>query len=245
MNIAVIFAGGIGQRMKTSKKPKQFLELHNKPIIIYTLEHFQKHEQIDAIVIACIEEWIPYLEKIIDRYSINKVKKIVPGGKTGQLSIYNGLLAAKEIATDGKNIVLIHDGVRPIINEDVISNNIKSVISNGSAITSSLVKETVIIANSDGTIQNVINRQESRIAKAPQSFWLDDILEIHERAKEDGIIDFIDSCTMMHAYGFSLTMIEGPYENIKITTPDDFYTVRALLDAKENEQIYIDSEAEI
>jgi len=90
MNIGVIFAGGVGSRMHSKDKPKQFLEMHNKPIIIHTLEHFEKNEDIDAVVIACVEEWIPYLNELVNKYRINKVKRIVPGGETGQLSIYNG-----------------------------------------------------------------------------------------------------------------------------------------------------------
>ena len=240
MNIGVIFAGGIGQRMKTTKRPKQFLEMHGKPIIIYTLEIFEQHPEIDAIVVACVQDWIPYLEELLARFHITKVKKVVPGGDTGQMSIYNGLAAAKEVAGDEKSIVLIHDGVRPLINADVITNNIQSVKEHGSAITSAVVKETIMVVKDDNSIDYVPDRSHSRVAKAPQSFWLEDILSVHQRAQQEGIFDFIDSCTMMKHYGYNLYLIDGPYENIKITTPDDFYTMRALLDAQENAQIYID-----
>ncbi len=240
MNIGVIFAGGIGQRMKTTKRPKQFLEMHGKPIIIYTLEIFEQHPEIDAIVVACVQDWIPYLEELLARFHITKVKKVVPGGDTGQMSIYNGLAAAKEVAGDEKSGVLIPDGVRPLINADVLTNNIQSVKEHGSAITSAVVKETIMVVKDDNSIDYVPDRSHSRVAKAPQSFWLEDILSVHQRAQQEGIFDFIDSCTMMKHYGHNLYLIDGPYENIKITTPDDFYTMRALLDAQENAQIYID-----
>jgi len=240
MNIGVIFAGGIGQRMKTTKRPKQFLEMHGKPIIIYTLEIFENHPEIDAIVVSCVADWIPYLNELLERFRITKVKKVVHGGETGQMSIYNGLVAAKEIAGEEKSIVLIHDGVRPLIDGTVITNNIESVKANGSAITSAIVKETIMVVKDDNSIDYVPDRAHSRVAKAPQSFWLHEILEVHYRAQKEGIKDFIDSCTMMKFYGHNLFLIDGPYENIKITTPDDFYTMRALLDAKENAQIYID-----
>lgn len=107
MNIAVIFAGGVGSRMHSKDRPKQFLEMYNKPIIIHTLEHFERHEQIDAIVVVCIKEWIPYLNELLYRFRIEKVKKVVPGGSTGQLSIYNGLTAAKELSNGEKSIVLM------------------------------------------------------------------------------------------------------------------------------------------
>lgn len=238
MNIAVIFAGGTGTRMHSKDKPKQFLEIHNRPIIIHTLDIFNNCEQVDAIVISCIESWIPYLEKLIYKYRIDKVKKIVGGGNTGQLSIYNGLCAAKNISDNKNNIVLIHDGVRPFITDDLIVRNIESVKKYGSAITTSVVKETILVVNEDGFISNVPERANSRLAKAPQSFWLDEIYSVHQKALSEGKDDFIDSCTMMQHYGHSLYLVDGSYENIKITTPDDFYSMRAFLDARENAQLY-------
>lgn len=244
MNIAVIFAGGTGTRMHSKDRPKQFLEIHNKPIIIHTLEVFNSCEQIDAIVISCIEAWITHLEKLIYKFRIDKVKKIVSGGKTGQLSIYNGLCAAKEISDGSNDIVMIHDGVRPLIDSNLIEKNIESVKLHGSAITTSIVKETILVVNEDGFISNVPERANSRLAKAPQSFWLDELYNVHQQALSDGREDFIDSCTMMQHYGHSLYLVDGSYENIKITTPDDFYTMRAFLDAKENAQLYGYSEQE-
>lgn len=238
MNIAIIFAGGTGTRMHSKDRPKQFLEIHNKPIIIHTLEVFNSCDQIDAIVISCIEEWIPHLKKLIYKYRIDKVKKIVGGGKTGQISIYNGLCASKELSKSDSDIVMIHDGVRPLIDSDLIVRNIESVKKHGSAITTSAVKETILVVNDNGFIGSVPERENSRLAKAPQSFYLNDILAAHKKALSDGIDNFIDSCTMMQHYGYSLYLVDGSYENIKITTQDDFYTMRAILDAKENAQLY-------
>lgn len=239
MNIAVIFAGGVGSRMHSRQKPKQFLEMYNKPIIIHTLEHFQRNPMIDAVVVVCIENWIPYLNDNLYKFRIEKVKKVVPGGKTGQLSIYNGLKAAKEVANNEKSIVLIHDGVRPLITEELITDNIESVKKYGSAITTAKVKETILVVNdADSSIDYVPSRNNSRVAKAPQSFWLDDILSVHEKAQAKGEYEWIDSCTMMQEYGFKMHLIDGPSQNIKITTPEDFYTMRAILEAQENAQIY-------
>ena len=240
MNIAVIFAGGSGQRMRSGDIPKQFLNLHQKPIIIYTLEIFERHPDIDAIVVACKEDWIAHLEELVYKYRIDKVKKIVPGGATGQMSIYNGLKAAEETANGEESVVLVHDGVRPLINEETITKNIESVKAHGSAITTAIVKETILVVDEDESIREVPDREKSRVAKAPQSFWLADILAMHEKAQSEGILNFIDSCTMMKHYGHPLYLVDGPYENIKITTPDDFYTMRALLDAKEDAQLYRD-----
>lgn len=238
MNIAVIFAGGSGQRMHTRDIPKQFLEMHKKPIIIYTLEIFEKHPEIDAIVIACKEDWIPYLNDLLYKFRIEKVRKVVPGGETGQMSIYNGLVVAEEICNGENAVVLIHDGVRPLINEKLISDNIASVKKNGSAITTGVVQETIMVVTEKGEIAYVPDRAHSRVAKAPQSFWLNDILIAHQNAQDERKLDFIDSCTMMKYYNYDLFLVDGPLENIKITTPSDYYIMRALLDAQENEQLF-------
>lgn len=238
MNIGVIFAGGVGKRMNSRVKPKQFINVYGKPIIIHTLEIFENHEEIDAIVVACLESWIPYLDELLKKFNIHKVVKVVPGGASGQESIYNGLVAAEEVAAGEKSIVLIHDGVRPLINEKTISDNIASVKEHGSAITSVKVKETVLVVSEDNSIDSVPKREDTRLARAPQSFYLDEILAAHRKSMEEHLPGFIDSCSLMQHYGKKLYLIEGPQENIKITTPDDFYTMRALLDAKEEAQIY-------
>lgn len=237
MNIAVIFAGGVGKRMNSKDRPKQFLLVHGKPIIVHTIELFEYHEQIDGIIVVCVNNWIPYMEEMKYRYRLDKIGKIVPGGETGQLSIYNGLCAAEELYGVKENIVLIHDGVRPLINDKTITDNIESVKANGSAITCKLATETVILVDKDSKVCEVPSREASRMAQAPQSFWLNDILDVHRNALADGRKNMIDSCTMMRTYGKDLSVVIGPTENIKITTPDDFYTFRALYDAKENEQL--------
>ncbi|KLK61316.1 2-C-methyl-D-erythritol 4-phosphate cytidylyltransferase [Streptococcus agalactiae] len=236
MNIGVIFAGGVGRRMNTKGKPKQFLEVHGKPIIVHTIDIFQNTEAIDAVVVVCVSDWLDYMNNLVERFNLTKVKAVVAGGETGQMSIFKGLEAAEQLATDDA-VVLIHDGVRPLINEEVINANIQSVKETGSAVTSVRAKETVVLVN-DSKISEVVDRTRSFIAKAPQSFYLSDILSIERDAISKGITDAIDSSTLMGMYNRELTIVEGPYENIKITTPDDFYMFKALYDARENEQIY-------
>ena len=238
MNTAVIFAGGVGKRMHAKDIPKQFLKMHDKPIIVHTLELFEDHPEIDAIVVACVSNYIGYMNELVRKYNLKKVQKIVPGGKSGQESIFNGLKAAEMIGNRDKDIVLIHDGVRPLINAKTIRDNIESVQKYGSAITSVRAKETIIVVDDNETIKSVNDRAHSRLARAPQSFYLKDILKAHEKSIADNKLDFIDSCSMMTYYGKKLHLVDGPQENMKITTPDDFYTMRALLDAKENAQSY-------
>lgn len=237
MNIAVIFAGGSGTRMNTTDKPKQFLLVHGKPIIVHTIELFEAHEEIDGIVVVCIKDWIPYMRELVYRYRLDKVKNIVPGGDTGQLSIFNGLKAARETFGEKDNIVLIHDGVRPLIDSKTISDNIQSVKKYGNAITCTVAKETVVLVDEENRVNEVPSREHSRFAKAPQSFWLSDIYEAHKKSMDMGEVNVIDSCTMMRNFGKELNVVIGPNENIKITTPDDFYIFRALYDARENQQL--------
>lgn len=237
MNIAVIFAGGTGTRMKTKDKPKQFLMVHGKPIIVHTIEQFEYHDEIDGIIVVCIENWIPYMEEMQYRYRLDKIGKIVPGGSTGMMSIHNGLLAAAECYGEEDNIVLIHDGVRPLIDKETISANIASVKKYGSAITCTVAKETVVLVENEENVSDIPSRENSRLAKAPQSFWLRDILGAQNRAIAEGYTNVIDSCTLMRKYGKPLHVVIGSSDNIKITTPDDFYIFRALYDARENQQL--------
>lgn len=234
-NIAVIFAGGSGERMKTVSKPKQFLEFRGKPIIIYTLELFDNHPDIDGIIVVCIEPWIPFLQKQLKKFEITKVSRIVPGGPTGQISIFNGLKAANEIY-DNNATVLIHDGVRPLITEKTISDNVTMVAEKGNCITCVPTTETFVVKSENGF--SIPNRENSFIARAPQSFILKDILEAHNKAKTDGFDRFIDSCTLMSHYGYKLNLVYGPVENIKITTPSDFFIFKTMVEIRENQQIF-------
>ncbi len=238
MNIALIFAGGIGKRMNTTGIPKQFLKLYGKEIIVYTLEIFENNKNIDGIVISCLKEKIDDLKRIIEKNNLKKVVSIIPGGNTGQESIYNGL---KEIEKrySKKDIVLIHDGVRPLINNDTIDDNINLVKEKGNAITTAPAIETIVrLENENNIIKDIFNRSECFMARAPQSFILNDILDAHEKAIIDKKDDFIDSASIMTYYGYSLNIINGPSENIKITTPSDFYIFKAILDMKENLNIF-------
>lgn len=237
LNIALIFAGGTGQRMNTKSVPKQFLQLHGKPLIIYTLEQFQNHADIDGIVISCLKTHMDYMRNLVDKYGITKVGKVVPGGETGQESIYHGLKAARELYPED-SIVLVHDGVRPMIDEETITKNIESVKQYGNAVTVTPAIETVTIDNNDNRLGQIVKRSRCQIAKAPQSFYLKDLLDAHEKARTEHKMDYVDSVSLMQHYGYDLYTVEGKPENIKITTPMDFYIFRAMEDARENSQIF-------
>lgn len=237
MNIAIIFAGGTGQRMNTKTRPKQFLELHGKPILVYTLEQFQRHSEIDGIILVSLAGWISYCKELIEQYRLYKVTSVVPGGGTGQESIYHGLQEAASFYPED-SVVLIHDGVRPLIDQDTISKAIHCTQDNGSAVTVAPATETITLGGDDHLVGEIIDRKRCQLAKAPQCFRLGDILNAHRKARDEGRLDFIDSACLMRHYGYSLFTVEGPMENIKITTPYDFYLFRAIADARENSQIF-------
>lgn len=238
MNIALIFAGGTGQRMNTRTLPKQFLELHGKPIIIYTLEVFDRIDEIDAIVVVCVDGWHDYLRRMLKKFGIEKVAAIVGGGATGQDSIRNGIdcIAGR---WPGDSIVLIHDGVRPLIDAETIRACIDCARKNGNAVTVAPAVETVTIAGPEpGLVGEIIERKRCSMAKAPQCYRLEDLTRVEARADADGRHDFIDTATMMNHYGYPLYTVTGSQMNIKITNPTDFYIFRAIVDAMENSQIF-------
>lgn len=238
MNIAVIFAGGTGQRMGAGI-PKQFLEINGKPIIIHTLELFETHTEIDKIYIAMLEEYIPYMRKLIEKFAIKKVAGIVPGGDSGQDSIYRGLKAAAA-ENPGDSVVLIHDGVRPYVSYETISRNIAGVKEHGNAITCTACYETILMSTTGKTVDRVPYRKDTYAAQAPQSFVLGEIIEAHDvvRSSETGYDNLVDSCTLIKSIGREAYMVEGNRGNIKVTTPEDVYMYRALIQYKENEQAF-------
>jgi len=239
MNIALIFAGGTGIRMNSNAKPKQFLRIHEKPVLIYTLEHFENHEEIDNICIVCLTGWINELKRMLKLYEITKVKWIVKGGNTSQESVFNGLSAIyADTSKPKETVVLIHDGVRPLIDGELITKCIDSVKKHGSAITVTSIGETIVNTNQNDVIENIKERSIHKFARAPQCFFLEDIYTIHKKSKENGINGILDSATLMHQNGHPLFAVNGPEKNIKITTPIDYYIFKALLNAEEDAQVF-------
>ena len=224
MNVALIFAGGVGSRMGL-KTPKQFLKINGVPIIVLTLMNFQNHKDIDGICVVTLKE-----------YKLDKVVSVVSGGKTGQDSIYNGLCEInKKYAKD--TTVLIHDGVRPIITDKVISDNIEAVKKYGNAITCKQCIETIITIKNQTQVDEVIDRANSLTAQAPQSFILREILEAHENMRKDNpnYDGVIDSCTLMRLNGKELHTIMGNVDNLKVTTKNDYLSVKAIVENQDIE----------
>lgn len=236
MTSALIFAGGTGIRMSTSAKPKQFLELHGKPVIVYTLEHFETHPEVDNIVVVCLESWIGELRHLLRQYALEKISSIVPGGETGDRSIYNGLQALEGVCKPD-DIVLIHDGVRPLINADLISRNIAKAKECGNAITVEAVTESVVrLEQNEGRVVAIPPRLEMFSAKAPQTFRYSLIWDLYKRARRDGKMP-LDASHLCGMYNVEMFTVRSCPNNLKITTPADYYIFRALYEAMENEQI--------
>ncbi len=238
MNIAIIFAGGSGVRMG-SGIPKQFLEINGKPVIVHTLQLFQYHDEIDKIYISVLEDYIGYMQELVDEYRLHKTAAIIPGGLTAQDSIYNALKKA-ESENPKDSIVLLHDGVRPFVSYEVISNNIAGVKKSGNAITCTACYETILLSRDGECVESVPYRKDTFAAQAPQSFYLKDILAAHDevRKRPERYENMVDACTIIRSQGIEAHMVPGNRGNIKVTTPEDVYMFRALLQYKENEQAF-------
>lgn len=239
MSIAVIFAGGSGTRMNTKGIPKQFLRIHGKPIIIHTLEKFEQHELIQDIIVVSPKKYINLTKKILLEFKINKVRSIVAGGETAQESIFNGLNEAfNKSKSNPDQIVLIHDGVRPFIDEDLITRNIEVTKQRGSAISVVPAIETIVHADdSSDEISRFSDRASSYYARAPQTFFLRDIYDLYIKAKEEGFNTSIDSASLAARYNKKLHTVFCNPTNIKITTKVDFYLARTLFLIEEDGQL--------
>lgn len=237
MNIAIIFAGGTGQRFSNESIPKQFVEVEGKPIIVHTLEIFQYHSKIDKIYISILPEYFSTMTELVDRHKLSKVAGIINGGETAQHSIYNALTLAQQ-ENPKNSIVLIHDGVRPIVDSDVITRNIENTEKFGNSITCTPCYETILISNDGTSPDEVPYRKNTYAAQAPQCFYINEIIQAHNEIRKINpkYIDMIDSCTIFHTLNKKTYMTQGNFGNIKITTPRDLYILEALLKYKEGEK---------
>ncbi len=227
MNIALIMAGGTGNRTG-NKIPKQFVTINGKPVIIHTLQAFQNHPAIDAICVVCLDGWHEILAKYAQQYNITKLKHITSGGATNHESIYKGLtkLSAHYSADD---IVLIHDAVRPLVSADIISDNIRTVITKGNAITCIPCTEAILQSQDGISANKSIPRETLQRTQTPQGFKLHDILAAHKRAQALNMPPSTASCTLMASLGLPVHISVGAERNIKITNDEDFELVSVLL----------------
>lgn len=231
--IALLTAGGSGTRMK-QEIPKQFLTINERPVIIYTLEAFQKHSGVDVIIVACKEGWENVLEAYAKQFNITKLKHIVAGGETGQQSIYNALMELEK-HYDGDDIVLIHDGNRPMVSEEIISDCIAVTIEKGCAITAIPCQEAVFDSEDGVESCRSYPRERLKRTQTPHGFRLADICSLHRRALEAGITESVAACTMKVELGEKIYFSTGSEKNIKLTTVEDIDIFKALLKSKRSD----------
>ncbi|EHK0269548.1 2-C-methyl-D-erythritol 4-phosphate cytidylyltransferase [Campylobacter coli] len=228
MNIALIIAGGIGARMNQSI-PKQFMSINDKPIIIYTLEKFEKHPAIDEIVVVSLNGWENLLLSYAKQFKITKLRYITKGGASGQESIKNGILKLKEFYSDD-DIVLIHDAIRPNVSEEIISDAIRVINEKGSAVSVIPCNEAMLVSNDDGiNSRQTYDRQKLKRTQTPQGATLKALKNLHDKAEKMGIKDSVATCTLMIETGGEIYFSIGSEKNIKITTMDDIDIFKALL----------------
>jgi len=231
MNIGLIIAGGVGARMKTTT-PKQFLSVKGKPVIVYTLEAFQKNSSIDAIAVVCLIGWEDILIKYAKKYGIDKLKWITPGGDTGMESLRNGMKVLRDNC-DGDDIIVIHDAVRPLISDNIINANIAGVVQFGTAITCVPTTEALLYSEDGETSNKVIDRKFIARTQTPQSLRLNKFIWAHEEAVKRGITDTVATCTLLVDLGETVNFVPGEQTNFKITTSDDIDLMDAFLTAEE------------
>jgi len=233
MNIGLIIAGGVGARMQQDI-PKQFINVYDKPVIVYTLEAFQNHPEIDAIEVVCLDGWHDVLKAYAKQFGIAKLENVVSGGDVGQSSIRNGLYDIFERHNDKNDIVLIHDAIRPMVSEQIISDNIRICREMGNAITVVPCTAAMLKTYDSVSSEEQVSRDNLKITQTPQTFFIHDIVDAHKEALEKGITNSVASCTMYIELGRKLHMTLGSEKNLKLTTAEDIEIFKALLKAKKD-----------
>lgn len=239
MNIALIIAGGSGVRMNQDI-PKQFLNVNDRPVIVYTLEAFQKHSDIDAIGVVCIDGWETILSAYAKQFGITKLKHIIPGGECGQASIRNGVMELEK-HYGAEDIVLVHDAIRPMVSQEIISDAIVKAQKYGSAIASIPCAEAMLITEEEEGVlgaRESFPREKLIRTQTPQAFPIGKICDLHRRALKAGVVNSVASCTLMIEMGEKVYYSAGSEKNIKLTTTEDIDVFKALLQAKQSEWLH-------
>jgi len=203
--------------------PKQFIEVEGVPILVHTLRRFQESSGVDMIYVVLPQAWVEHGLNLVTQYQIDKVVRIVPGGRTALESIFNGLTQIMEDGVAEDSLVMIHDGVRPIINHQLIETSVTTAMNQGNAISCIPAFETVALKRESGDlVETVVDRHRAYVLQAPQTFRLGAVYNINVRAQLDGKMgDFVDQANMQAHYGQELHLVEGLRGNVKITIPDD------------------------
>lgn len=229
MNYALIIAGGSGNRMGQDI-PKQFMHVDDCPIIVHTLLAFERHPDIHGIAVVCLDGWQTVLRSYANQFSVTKLKWIFKGGDSGMESIHNGIYGLREEGCQGEDLVLIHDAVRPLLSQDIISSNIAICQKYGYAITGIRCREAILESEDGFSTTKSIPRDKLIRTQTPQTFRLRNIIEAHEEAAIRGIENSVASCTLMAELGGrEMHIVPGSEKNIKVTTVEDLEILKALM----------------
>ncbi|MCI8950790.1 MAG: 2-C-methyl-D-erythritol 4-phosphate cytidylyltransferase [Lachnospiraceae bacterium] len=233
MVVALLTAAGTGLRMGQDI-PKQFMHVENKPIIIHTMEGFQKHPNIDGIMVVTLPAWIEVLKAYASQFNITKLRWVVAGGKTGQESIYHGIMELKKELSP-EDIIMVHDGNRCMVSSEIISNSLAAFYEHGSAVAAIPCVEAVFRSADNGVSSMLsIPREQLYRTQTPHTYTLQKLLWAHNEARKRGINDTAASCTLMQQLGETVYFSKGSEENIKITSIDDMMIFKALLHTKKD-----------
>lgn len=234
-HIAIILAGGVGSRMGADI-PKQFLEIDSKPIIAYTVECFQKHPDIDSVVIVCVKEYITHMKEIVDKYELSKVEWIIEGGDTSHDSTRNGIFSLANILKK-EDYVIIHDAARPILPQVAIDEMLRVAHKNGNASLAIPCHETVIYTENQLYGDSQLDRSKLMRVQTPQAYEYSFIKSLYDRAEEENKHDFIYADLVAIYYGERVFFSKGFANNIKITKKEDIALCESLMRFTE-EQLY-------
>ena len=230
--VAILTAAGSASRMHQDI-PKQFLNVNNKPVIVYTMEAFQAHPNIDEICVVILKGWEQILWAYAKQFNITKLKYVVEGGDSGQESIYNGLKAVVESGNyKADDVVIIHDGNRPLVNQDLITDCLVKQKEFGSAVAAISCTEVVFVSENKKDSNKSIPRENLQRTQTPHAYRINDLWNAHNEAKQKGITNMAASCSLMEALGKTTYFSKGSEKNIKITTIEDIEIFKALLNAK-------------
>ena len=227
MNIALILAGGCGSRTEQDI-PKQFMNVYGKPLIIYTLENFERHPEIDGIAVVCIDGWHEVLRAYASQYGISKLNWILDGGEDGQASTHKGIQALKGICEED-DIILVHDAIRPFLPEEIITDAIVKCRRKGSGLSAVRCQETIVRTDDGKSGSEGISRQEIMRVQTPQAYKYGKAAWAYEEADKRGIRGEVYINTLMLHLGETVYFSKGTEKNVKITTIDDLEMFKALL----------------
>lgn len=231
-NYVILLAGGVGKRMG-AQIPKQFIEVNGKPIIVYTIEKFQRNEQIEKIVVVCVKDWISHLQKLVEKYALTKVCWISEGGDTGHDSIRNGVFFLKD-KIEPEDYIIVHDAVRPVLPQKAINEVLRVAHDKGNASSSTRCHPPIVYTDDFESGITDVDREHVMLTASPQAFKYSLALKCYEKAEQENKHDFTFTSSLLIHCGERVYFAKGTTSNIKVTQKEDIALFEALLKVPED-----------